>query len=120
MGDVWIPDEAVSRYVVRSSLEILEESWQEPGKNVNHQIDVATAACIIISGYFGGLRGKEISKANLGAIRRYWNESTSYPDHPHMPLVLVGRFKGQKGEKLFCQPLAFVSDGGCQIGMWFI
>ena len=37
-----------------------------------------------------------------------------------MPLVLVGRFKGQTEEKLFCQPLAFVSDGGCQIGMWFI
>ena len=37
-----------------------------------------------------------------------------------MPLVFVGRFKGQKGEKLFCQPLAFVTDGGCQIGIWFI
>ena len=120
MGDVWRPDVAVSRYVVRSSLEILEESWQEPGNNVNHQIEVATAACIIISGYFGGLRGEEISKANLGAIRRYWNESTNYTDHPHIPLVLVGRFKGQRGEKLFCQPLAFVTNGGCTIGMWFI
>ena len=55
MGDVWIPDEAVSRYIVRASLEILEESWEEPRKGVNHHIGVATAVCIIISGYFGGL-----------------------------------------------------------------
>ena len=72
MGNVWIPDEAVSRYIVRASLEILEESWEEPGKDVNHKIDVAAAACIIISVFFGGLRGEEILKANLGAIRRYW------------------------------------------------
>ena len=37
-----------------------------------------------------------------------------------MPLVLCGRFKGQIGEKLFCQPLAFETDGGCRIGWWFI
>ena len=88
MGDVWIPNTAVSSHIVRASMDILEDSWHEENKDLNHKLGVGTAACIIISGYFGGLRGKEISKANLGAIRLHWKELVDYQGHPHVPLIL--------------------------------
>ena len=55
MGDVWIPDTAVSSHIVRASMDVLEDSWDKPNKDLNHKLGVATAACIIISEYFGYL-----------------------------------------------------------------
>ena len=75
MGDIWISDTAVSRYIIRTSMDVLEESWHELGKDFNHQLRVETAACIIISGYFGNLQGEEISKAKVEAICHHWNKS---------------------------------------------
>lgn len=68
MGGVWILDMAVSRYIVRASLEVLEESWKEPGWNLDHQLGVAAATCIIINSYFAALFHEEMSKANIGTI----------------------------------------------------
>ncbi len=41
-----------------------------------------------------------------------------HPDAPHVPLMLVGQFKREIGEKLFCQPLALESKSGLQIRLW--
>lgn len=81
---------------------------------------MVTETCIIISEYFGGLHGEEISKAHIDAIHCYWNESTCFPNHPHVPLVLCERFKGKIGEKLFCQLLALKTAGGYWIGTEFV
>ena len=105
---------------MKACMDVLEDSWHKPESDLNQQLEVPMAACLIISGYFGGLRGKEISKANLGAMRLHWKELVGYQCHPHVPLVLCGRFKGQIGEKLFCQPLVCGTDGGCPIEMWFV
>lgn len=120
VGDIWRHDKVVSQYIVRTSMDILEESWEDTGRNLDHQLGVVTAECITTSGYFGGLCGKEISKTHIGAIHCYWNESACYLDHPHVPLVLCGRFKGQIREKLFCQLLTFKMVGGCWIRTWHV
>ena len=119
MGDVWLPDKAVSRYVMRASFELLEEAWAEFGHDPYYLLRISKTACILIAGYFAALRGEEIGKASLDRILEYWEESTSHPVHPYVPFTLVGRFKGVDGLKLFVQPLAAVTEDNCQIGLWF-
>ena len=38
MGDVWIPNTAVSSHIVRASMDVLEDSWHEPNKDLNHKL----------------------------------------------------------------------------------
>ena len=74
---------------------------------------------MIRAGYFGGLRGKEIKKVDLGVTRKHWGEATKHVGHPHVPLMLTGKFKKQKGLKIFSQPLAAETQGGRKIQVWF-
>lgn len=119
MGDVWLPDKAVSRYVMRASFELLEEAWAELGHDEYYLLRLSKTACILIAGYFAALRGEEIGKASLDGILEYWRESMQHPIHPYVPFTLVGRFKGVDGLKLFVQPLAAVTEDQFQIGLWF-
>ena len=60
MGDVWLPDKAVSHYVMRASFELLEEAWAELGHDKHYLLRISKTACILIAGYFVALRGEEI------------------------------------------------------------
>jgi hypothetical protein len=75
-------------------------------------------AVSLVGGFAAGLRGEEIARMDLRAIRKHWNESMEHPDAPHVPLMLAGWFKRESGEKLFCQPLALESKSGSQIRLW--
>ena len=74
---------------------------------------------MLITGFFAALRGEEIVRADLGAIRKYWNEAVTWKGEEHIPLMLAGCFKCKTGEKLFCQPLAAVTKSGVDIRLWF-
>ena len=80
---------------------------------------VATASCVIIVGYFGGLQGEEINKIDLSVTQKHWKGATQHVEYPHEPLILSGMFKKQMGLKLFCQPLALVTKAGRCLEEWF-
>ena len=108
MVDVWLPDKAVSRYVVIACFRVLDREWndiRERDKEDYFALQrVATAACVIIAGYFGGLQGEEINKVDLTVMRKHWQGATQHVQHPHVPLMLSGKFKKQKGLKLSVNP----------------
>ena len=123
MGDVWLPDKAVSRYVIGGCFNVLTRWWDdiiERDKTDTFALRrVATAACIIISGYYGGLRGEEINKVDVGATRKHWKGAIAHPKHPHVPLILSGKFKKQTSLKVFYQPLALMTAAVRPLQMWF-
>ena len=112
-----MPDTATSRYVIRALLQTSEDMWLAAKGDDYNRMRVARAACIIIVGYFAVMRGEDIGKADFGAMVKYWDKGMRHPDHPHVPLMLSGRFKGETGQKLFCQPLEYLTDGGCNISI---
>jgi hypothetical protein len=69
------------------------------------RLQTALMAMIMVAGFSGGLRGEELPKLELGAIRKHWEEAIHHKT-PHVPLVLAGCFKMTDGEKLFFLPLA--------------
>jgi hypothetical protein len=51
-------------------------------------------------------------------MRKNWIEALSHPSSPHVPYVLIGRFKNITGEKEFHQPVVFRSASGIDNRKW--
>ena len=75
-------------------------------------------ACAIIGSFGNGFRGEEVTRTELGAIRKHWFEALNHPTTPHVPWVMSGRFKQVVGEKLYFQPMAIQSRSGIQYKLW--
>ena len=118
MGDVWIPDRAITIDELHASLRILEESWSGSALTENERLEVALTGAMLVVGFTAGLRGEEIPQVDLGAMFKHWSEGDEHPRQKHVPLVLVGRFKQTVGEKLYFQPLAQITNSGIQVRSW--
>ena len=118
MGDVWIPDRAITLDEIRVALSILEEDWGKSGLEFKDRLKIALTGALLVIGFAAALRGEEFPQIDLGPMNKYWEEGDRHPRLKHVPLVLVGRFKQTVGEKLFFQPLAQVTRSGIEIKRW--
>jgi hypothetical protein len=118
MGDVWIPDRALTIDELLKCLELLEEDWQDYTHDAEAHLQIGLLASALCVGFSGGLRGEEIPRADLGLIRDNWIEALDHPRAQHVPWAMVGRFKTETGEKVFYQPLAVVTKSGIENGVW--
>ena len=121
MGDVWIPDRPLTITEVLRALEMLEEDWRIYFgiQDMMGLSKTGLTMTMIVAGFFGALRGEEVCKIDVGTMREHWKESTGNPMHPHVPLMMAGKFKRETGIKLFCQPLAMKSNSGVDIASIF-
>jgi hypothetical protein len=119
MGDVWVPDRALTVKELTCALSLLQEDWITFRNDIQGKKETCLMASTLISGFFAALRGEEIVRVDLGAMRKHWNEGVNHPEEPHVPLMLAGRFKREVGEKLFCQPLGMESKSQVLIALWF-
>ena len=90
MGDTWIPDRAIGLGEVLHSFILLEEDWERFGDDWSMKLQAALTAMVFVGGFSGALRGEELPKMELGAIRKYWDEAVHHPSTPHVPMVLSG------------------------------
>jgi hypothetical protein len=118
MGDTWIPDRATTMEEVLHCYMVLEEDWTRYAHDPAKRLETTLAAMLLIGGFSGVLRGEELPKIELGAIRKHWSEAVEHPSTPHVPLVLSGRFKQTNGERLYFLPLACRSQAGIEIRLW--
>ena len=112
MGDTWIPDRATTIDEIHCGYIILEEDWVKFKGDESMRLQTVLTAMILVGGFSGALRGEELPKIELGAIRKHWGEAIGHPRTLLVPLVLSGRFKQTDGEKLFFLPLACKSASG--------
>eukprot|EP00978_Attheya_sp_CCMP212_P027153 scaffold90608_cov31-Attheya_sp.AAC.1 len=75
MGDVWMPDRAITIDELLKALELLEEDWQEFEGDFEGQLRTALLATMLCVGFSGALRGEEIPRAELGLVRQNWEEA---------------------------------------------
>ena len=81
----------------------------------------ALMGCMLVSGYYGALRGGEVNRVDLGGMNQYWNEGSSQTTKKkHVLLTLVGTFKQQTGIKFYTQPLAWKTKEGMILATWFV
>lgn len=117
MGDTWLPDRAPTLDKIHHCFKLLED-WEAFADDSAMQLQTILTGMILVRGFLGALRGEELPKLELGAIRKHWEEAVCHPRFPHVPLVLSGRFKMTEGEKLFFLPLACQSESGIDNRLW--
>lgn len=120
MGDLWIPDRALTIEQLLAAQDLLEEEWsglhQTDPSDKRHKL--AATGCLLTIGFSAALRGEELLKLDIGEVLRRWKGATTHPSHPHCPVSLRGRFKGETGEKTHAMVLAKVSASGIETGRW--
>jgi len=77
--------------------------------------------CRLLWKSYGVFRAREGVESRQ-RMRNYFSTLTfkkiKYLD-PHVPLCLLGRFKGERGERYHILPIAWVTDSGIHNGRWF-
>ena len=73
MGDVWIPDWACTIQEIKAMMTVLEGDW-ETSYAIKDYLGLKKAALTmvaVVAGFFGGLRGEEICKIDVGGLREH-------------------------------------------------
>jgi hypothetical protein len=70
----------------------------------------------VFLGYARALRGDEITKIELGGVRKYFADGAVEPKH--VTLSLIGRSKQLEGEQQHFLPVAAVTGSGIRIREW--
>jgi hypothetical protein len=87
MGDMLMPDRALSQFELKSCFEVLESKWKTFERDPVGRKKVSLTACILITGYHAALRGEEVNRADVETMRKYWTEAVSHVHHPHIRQV---------------------------------
>jgi hypothetical protein len=111
MRDIWIPDCALTIQELLCCQTLLESDQELFEGDADGQLKTALMAVSMIGGFAAGLRGDEIVRMDLGAIRKHWKESMDHPDLPSCLRVVSNR-------KLENNYSALESKSGLQICLW--
>jgi hypothetical protein len=118
MGDVVRSDFAITSDIVRALLDVLNEEWED-SIDWKARSKIAEMAFVIVAGYCCGLRGEEIVKIDLFAgLLQYLEVGKLNTECPHVIVPLIGRIKGETGERYHMMVLARETKTGIQAGLW--
>jgi hypothetical protein len=95
----------------------LEQEWTEAGTDQNRD-KIAEFANLLIFGYLCGLRGEEIIMVDVLGFLKYPEIGSQHPEFPHLVVPLLGRLKGEMGERYHMMILARETASGIQPGKW--
>jgi hypothetical protein len=117
MGDLVVSDCALSVEIFRELLVDLEEEWMKA--TTDQGLDkIVEFANLLIFGYLCGLRGEEIVKVDVSGFLKYLDIGSQHPEFPHLVVPLLGRLKGEMGERYHMMILARETASGFQPGKW--
>jgi len=116
MGEKLKQDMGVSIEVMHSLLAICEKDYQK-ANGTRSKLSNALLAFYCIASFCGGLRGEEVPMADLAGFLKHLDAGGS-SDLPHIIIPLLGRFKGETGEKHHLVPLAAITQSGLEPRKW--
>ena len=119
MGDVVKPDQALSMDELHLLIAFFEKEFGD-ALTLKRRTSVLLSALFVIIGFMGGLRGEEVVMFSYEGLRKYVVEALEHPEHPHVPVTLLGRFKGETGDRYHIMPIALVSKSGVTPVIWIV
>ena len=105
MGDQTNPDLALPIGAFVEAQGMLEDDWNR-AETVQEAEEIEELACAILGGLSAALRGEEIPKLDAAGLLQHFEEGRDHPTKPHVPLCLLSRFKGERGERYHILPIA--------------
>ncbi|KAL7573563.1 hypothetical protein ACA910_008701 [Epithemia clementina (nom. ined.)] len=104
MGDVRIPDTALTIDVRMELDQVLEMIWND-NKEAPLYFKVATTGCMLTVGFSAGLRGKELGHIRLRESILLRVQGLQYRQRAHIIIAMEGRFKGKTSKQKHKIPL---------------
>jgi hypothetical protein len=116
MGQESRQDKALSMLAFVALMNLLETRLQNASTFAERATITAVGAFCCV-GVGGSYRGHEIPLTDLHGLRKYSEEGRTGPDE-HVVIPMLGRFKGETGERYHLTPLAAVTKSGIKIRFW--
>ncbi|KAL7578480.1 hypothetical protein ACA910_011548 [Epithemia clementina (nom. ined.)] len=122
MGDVRLPDAALTIDVIKALDKLWEDLWVEASQPHNAKLlhKISSTAFAVTCGFSSGLRGEELGHIRLRKSVILMTQGLRHPRQPHIVLAMEGRFKGQVSHRKHKIPLALVSASGIPNKKWFM
>jgi hypothetical protein len=96
MGDNVQQDLSLTADIMVKLMERLELEWKVTEKGGEERLWIAQLGVFCLAGYARAMRGEEITKIELGGVRKHFVDGVTSAT-PHVMFTLVGRFKGYQG-----------------------
>jgi hypothetical protein len=116
MGEEVRSDFALSIKVIHRILGHLDKEWMEARTAAGRQ-DVVEIAMFLVAAFCLGLRGEEVVKMDIAGFMTYFEAGRDH-DNPHVMIPLLGRFKGETGERWHLLPIVWKTRSGIEAGTW--
>ncbi len=117
MGQEVHQDWAIPLPVMHALMDCLDWEWNET-KDPMIRLLVASVGAYSIIAFCGSFRGSEVFLVDLHGLRKYLLD-LNHPENPdHVIIPLLGRFKGETGERYHLTPLASVTSSGLRVREW--
>lgn len=116
MGQEVRQDLALSSRVILSLTEVLEEEWKLADK-IRQEVLALLGAYVCVA-FGGSFRGHEVFLVDLHGLLKYLQKPPLSSAKPHVIIPLLGRFKGEDGERYHLTPLVSTTNSGIEIGKW--
>jgi hypothetical protein len=112
--EVW-QNWAIPLPVIHSLLEVLEGDWEAAQTEAQKEIISLLGAYTVIA-FCGSFRGNEVFLVDLHGTKKYL--ASPEVEAGVVIIPLLGRFKGETGDRYHLTPLAATTSSGIQVKRW--
>lgn len=116
MGQIIKRDLAISIDVMLALINQLKLDIQEA--TGRKKIALIQCAVYSIIAFCGSFRGNEAFLVDLDGLNRYYKQLEEEKNLYYVIVPLMGRFKGETGERYHLTPLAAVTNSGIRVRAW--
>ncbi|KAL7556921.1 hypothetical protein ACA910_006166 [Epithemia clementina (nom. ined.)] len=122
MGDISIPDTALTIDTLLALDNLLEQNWSSTRdqRDASGMFEAANMGVVLMCGFSSGLRGKEMGHIRLRKSILLTMQGLQHPRSKHVVLALEGRFKGQGMRKKHKIPLVLTTASGIPNFNWLM
>lgn len=84
----------------------------------NEKFKVVEFANLLNFLYLTGLRGEEGMKVDVAGFLKHLESAAAHPEYPHVVVPILGRLKGEQGERYHMMIIARRTQSGLGAGKW--
>jgi hypothetical protein len=117
MGEEVRSDFALSVRVLHLILGNLDTKWTEAATAAKRR-EVVEIGFFLVVNFCLGLRGEEVVKMDVAGFLTYFEAGKDHGSFPHVMVPLLGRFKGETGERWHLLPIVWKTRSGIEAGVW--
>ena len=115
MGQDWRPDRAITPQLMKFLMEKIESRLERQGTDPEYRRRILLAGAYFVFTYVNSLRGPEGLLLDLEGCRRNFVKGV---EENYVIIALLGKVKGEHGERQHLLPTASVTRSGLKVRRW--